>query len=124
LGLKTIPLSDILGTVTPFSIKEVFDLLVPSFPEVEFGIHLHARPGEWHDKVKAAYDSGIRRFDTVTGGFGGCPMADDELVSNLDTFDLVQYCEDYGEAHGLSLAELEKAQKISAEITLPAGTLL
>ncbi len=124
LGLTTIPLSDILGTVTPAIIKQVFGLLVPSFPDVEFGFHLHTRPGEWHEKVEAAYHAGIRRFDTVTGGFGGCPMADDELVSNLDTMDLIKYCEEVGVDHGLNLSELAVAQRISAEIALPAGKSL
>ena len=124
LGLTTIPLSDILGTVTPATIKQVFGLLLPSFPDVEFGIHLHARSGEWHEKVEAAYHSGIRRFDTVTGGFGGCPMADDELVSNLDTMDLIRYCEEVGVDHGLNLSELAVAQRISAEIALPSGKSL
>ena len=74
--------------LTPETITPVYSRLIKTFPEVEFGIHLHSRPGEEYDKIDAAWKAGVRRFDTVTGGFGGCPMADDELVSNLDTFRL------------------------------------
>lgn len=101
LGLKIIPLSDILGDVTPERITEVYSELTRVFPGTEFGIHLHARPGEWYHKVDAAWKAGVRRFDSVTGGIGGCPMADDELVGNLDTLDLVSYCEENGIEHGL-----------------------
>lgn len=101
LGLKIIPLSDILGDVTPERITEVYSELTRVFPGTEFGIHLHARPGEWYPKVDAAWKAGVRRFDSVTGGIGGCPMADDELVGNLDTLNLVSYCEENGMEHGL-----------------------
>jgi hydroxymethylglutaryl-CoA lyase len=110
LGLRVIPLSDILGNVTPETISQVYSRLIKSFPEVEFGIHLHSRPGEEYDKIDAAWKAGVRRFDSVTGGFGGCPMADDELVSNLDTFALVDYCQKNGIEHGLDVDLIEKAK--------------
>jgi hydroxymethylglutaryl-CoA lyase len=94
LGLRIIPLSDIMGDVSPEIIQEVFNPLIKTFPDVEFGIHLHTRPGEWYPKVKAAWDCGIRRFDTVLGGFGGCPMAGDELVSNLNSKVLLDFLTD------------------------------
>lgn len=101
LSLKIIPLSDILGDVTPERITGGYTALIKAFPGVEFGIHLHARPGEWYHKVDAAWKAGVRRFDSVTGGIGGCPMADDELVGNLNTLDLVSYCEENEIEHGL-----------------------
>jgi hydroxymethylglutaryl-CoA lyase len=109
LGHRVIPLSDILGNVTPETITIVYSRLIRTFPDVEFGIHLHSRPGEEYDKIDAAWKAGVRRFDSVTGGFGGCPMADDELVSNLDTFALVDYCEKNGIEHGLDVGVLRKA---------------
>jgi hydroxymethylglutaryl-CoA lyase len=115
LGHRVIPLSDILGNVTPETITQVYSRLIKSFPEVEFGIHLHSRPGEEHDKIDAAWKVGVRRFDSVTGGFGGCPMADDELVSNLDTFALVDYCQKNGIEHGLDVRVLQKARLEMAE---------
>jgi hydroxymethylglutaryl-CoA lyase len=111
LRLRIIPLSDILGNVTPETITQVYSRLIKSFPEVEFGIHLHSRPGEEYDKIDAAWKTGVRRFDSVTGGFGGCPMADDELVSNLDTLALVDYCEKNGIAHGLDIKLLGKVRE-------------
>jgi hydroxymethylglutaryl-CoA lyase len=107
LGLKIIPLSDILGDVTPERITQVYTSLIKTFPGIEFGIHLHARPDEWYSKVDAAWKAGVRRFDSVTGGIGGCPMADDELVGNLNTLDLIKYCEKNEIYHGLD-AELLK----------------
>jgi hydroxymethylglutaryl-CoA lyase len=115
LGHRVIPLSDILGNVTPETITQVYSRLIKSFPEVEFGIHLHSKPGEEYDKIDAAWKAGVRRFDSVTGGFGGCPMADDEIVSNLDTFALVDYCQKNGIEHGLDVRVLQKARLEMAE---------
>jgi hydroxymethylglutaryl-CoA lyase len=109
LGLRIIPLSDILGEVTPENITRVYTRLIRSFPDVEFGFHLHSIPGREYDKIDAAWKAGVRRFDTVTGGFGGCPMADDHLVGNLDTFALAGYCEKNGIAHGLDVEVLRQA---------------
>ena len=114
-GHRIIPLSDILGNVTPETITQVYSRLIKSFPEVEFGIHLHSRPGEEYDKIDAAWKAGVRRFDSVSGGFGGCPMADDELVSNLDTFALVDYCEKNSIEHGLDAAALKTAREAMEE---------
>jgi len=115
LGHKVIPLSDILGTVMPERITQVYSRLIKTFPEVEFGIHLHSRPGEEYDKIDAAWKAGVRRFDSVTGGFGGCPMADDHLVGNLDTFALVDYCEKNGIEHGLDTGALQIAREAMAK---------
>lgn len=112
LGLRVIPLSDIMGNVTPGIISGVFNALTVAFPDVEFGIHLHTTSDNWREKVDAAWESGVRRYDCVAGGFGGCPMAGDELVSNLDTFDLVRFCEERGIPHGLDLKALQNAREI------------
>jgi hydroxymethylglutaryl-CoA lyase len=116
LGHRVIPLSDILGDVAPERITQVYSRLLKSFPEVEFGIHMHARPGEEYDKIDAAWKAGVRRFDTVTGGFGGCPMADDHLVGNLDTFALIGYCDKNGIVHGLDRGVLEQVKAQMMEI--------
>jgi len=108
LGLRIIPLSDILGEVEPDTITEVYKRVIKSFPDVEFGFHLHSRPGDEYQKIDAAWHSGVRRFDTVTGGFGGCPMASDQMVSNLDTFALIDYCEKNGIGHGLDVGVLRE----------------
>ena len=120
LGHRIIPLSDILGNVTPETITQVYSRLIKTFPGVEFGIHLHSKPGEEYDKIDAAWKAGVRRFDSVTGGFGGCPMADDHLVGNLDTFALVDYYEKNGIEHGLDTELLGKVREVMAE-SLEAG---
>ena len=116
LHRRIIPLSDIMGNVTPEIITSVYNRLIPAFPDVEFGIHLHVRPGQWYEKVDAAYRCGVLLFDTVLGGFGGCPMTDDELVSNLNTLDLVSYCNKQGIEHSLSLGEMKKALEINFKL--------
>lgn len=90
-GVKTIPLSDITGESTPEKIKQVYSSLIPLYPSIEFGFHLHSKPDDWHEKIEASYDSGCRRFDTVLGGLGGCPMTAYELLSNLDTANFLSY---------------------------------
>jgi hydroxymethylglutaryl-CoA lyase len=115
LGQRIIPLSDILGDVAPETIRLVFSRVIKSFPDVEFGAHFHSLPGSEYTKIDAAWKAGVRRFDTVTGGFGGCPMAADHMVSNLDTFALVDYCNRNGIEHGLDLGTLMKAQLLMAE---------
>lgn len=92
-GVQIIPLSDITGESTPEKINAVFSSLIPNYPQVEFGFHLHTKKEGWYEKVDAAYQSGCRRFDSVLGGLGGCPMTGYELLSNLDTADLLFYLE-------------------------------
>ena len=116
LGIRIIPLSDILGSVTPDRIKAVYDLLIPALPEVDFGFHLHARPGDYFDKVDMAYQCGVRRFDTVLRGIGGCPMADDHLVGNLNTLDLLNYLELKGKKPPIDENALMEAQMILGRI--------
>jgi len=92
LGIKTIPLSDTVGVSNPQKISHLFNSLIPAFPGVEFGAHLHSHPSSWQEKVEAAYKSGCLRFDSALKGIGGCPMADNELVGNLATENLVGFC--------------------------------
>jgi hydroxymethylglutaryl-CoA lyase len=94
LGAGIIALSDTVGVSNPENISYLFSNLVPEFPAVEIGAHLHTRADAWEEKVKAAYDNGCRRFDSALKGFGGCPMAEDELVGNMPTENLVNYFKD------------------------------
>lgn len=113
-GFRVLPIADGLGHADPDLIYKVFSNIIPAFPEMEFGIHLHTTPSEYYDKVDAAWQAGVRRFDTVLGGIGGCPMTEKELVGNLNTLSLIEYCEKNGIEHGLD-AELlrEIASKYS-----------
>ena len=93
MGIRLFSLSDIIGVSNPESINYLFSNLIPRFPEVEFNAHLHTNPDTWEEKVKAAYDSGCRSFDGAINGFGGCPMAKDELTGNMPMEKLIQYFE-------------------------------
>lgn len=108
-GLKYFPLSDIDGEATPKIIKEVFDFLTKEFPHADFGFHLHSLPEGSIPKIEAAYDSGIRHFDSVTGGLGGCPMTGKELVSNVNTLTLIDYFETNNISTGIKKVCLHKA---------------
>ena len=91
MGVKILSLSDTVGTSDPETIDYLFSNLIPKYPDVEFGAHLHTTPSTWHEKVDAAYKAGCRRFDGAIQGFGGCPMAKDELTGNMPTEKMVSY---------------------------------
>lgn len=94
LGVKIIALSDTTGDSSPESISTIFTDVVPYYPRIEFGFHLHTTFSTWHNKVEAAYRSGCRRFDTVLNGMGGCPMSGKELVANLKTSNMFEFLKD------------------------------
>ena len=91
MGVKILSLSDTVGTSTPEVIDYLYANLIPKYPNIEFGAHLHTTPSSWHEKVDAAYKSGCRRFDGAIQGFGGCPMAKDELTGNMPTEKMLSY---------------------------------
>ncbi len=91
MGVKILSLSDTVGTSNPESINYLFSNLIPMYPNIEFGAHLHTTPSSWFEKVDAAYKAGCHRFDGAIQGFGGCPMAKDELTGNMPTEKLLSY---------------------------------
>src|SRR5699024_8819674 len=91
MGVKILSLSDTVGTSDRETITYLFTNLVPKYPHIEFGAHLHTTPDSWHEKIDAAYQSGCRRFDGAIQGFGGCPMAKDELTGNMPTEKMLSY---------------------------------
>lgn len=91
MGVKILSLSDTVGTSTPKIIDYLFANLIPEYPEIEFGAHLHTTPAKWHEKIDAAYQAGCRRFDGAIQGFGGCPMAKDELTGNMPSEKMLSY---------------------------------
>ncbi len=91
MGVKILSLSDTVGTSTPEIIDYLYANLIPKYPDIEFGAHLHTTPTTWHEKVDAAYKAGCRRFDGAIQGFGGCPMAKDELTGNMPTERMISY---------------------------------
>ena len=91
LGISIFSLSDTIGVSNPQSIKYLFSHLIPHYPDIEFGAHLHTEPHNWREKIHAAYESGCVRFDAAMKGYGGCPMAKDDLTGNMATENLVFY---------------------------------
>lgn len=116
MNIQTISLADTVGVATPEVITQLYATLIPAYPDVEFGAHFHSAPHNWQEKVAAAYDQGCRRFDSAIKGIGGCPMAKDELVGNLATERLLDFCAERGEALTLNIPALQAAQKLADSI--------
>lgn len=91
MGVKILSLSDTVGSSTPEVIDYLFSNLIPKYKHIEFGAHLHTTPDKWFEKVDTAYKSGCRRFDGAIQGFGGCPMAKDDLTGNMPTEKMLSY---------------------------------
>ena len=91
MGVEILSLSDTIGSSKPESISYLFSNLIPKFPHVEFGAHLHTHPNSWYEKLNAAYKAGCYRFDGAIQGFGGCPMASDSLMGNMPTEKIISY---------------------------------
>ena len=91
MGVKILSLSDTIGVADGKTISYLFSNLIPQYPNIEFGAHLHTTPTTWYEKVDAAFTAGCNRFDGAIKGFGGCPMAKDELTGNMPTEKLVSY---------------------------------
>lgn len=91
MGVKILSLSDTVGSSTPEVIDYLFSNLIPKYPQIEFGAHLHTTPDKWFEKIDAAYKAGCLRFDGAIQGFGGCPMAKDDLTGNMPTEKMLSY---------------------------------
>ena len=109
MGVRILSLSDTVGSSTPEVIDYLFKNLIPANPEVEFGAHLHTTPDKWFEKVDAAFNAGCRRFDGAIQGFGGCPMAKDDLTGNMPTEKLLSYFTTRKEDTGTSPMSFESA---------------
>lgn len=112
-GLSVFPFSDILGEASPEMISKVFQSLTSEFQNVEFGLHLHSLDYQRMEKVDAAYKAGVRRFDTVINGLGGCPQTGKELVGNLPLDSFLDYCGQNGIPTNLDKHYLKKAIEFS-----------
>jgi len=111
MGIKTMALSDTIGVATPASISYLFTNLIPPYPDVEFGAHLHTHKHNWEEKVKAAYESGCKRFDGAIMGYGGCPMAKDDLTGNMPTENLVSFINKQKPMETIDLDAFNRAEK-------------
>ena len=109
LGVKIIALSDTIGVSNKENISYLFSNIIPEFENIEIGAHLHTTPDTWLEKVNSAYLDGCKRFDGAIKGFGGCPMAKDELTGNMATENLIQYFNQNNINTGLNLDEFNQS---------------
>ena len=109
-GVKILSLSDTIGSSEPNVISWLFKKLISEFPDVEFGAHLHTHPENWKEKVIAALEAGCKRFDGALLGFGGCPMARDELVGNMPSEHILHYLIDNKLIKNINQTALQEAQ--------------
>ena len=116
LGVKTISISDTIGVSTPTKIDKVFKNSIKQFPRIEFGAHFHTKPSNWFEKIDSAYKAGCRRFDTAIQGFGGCPMASDELTGNFPTEKLINYLNQKKEPININLLNFETSYNEATKI--------
>jgi hydroxymethylglutaryl-CoA lyase len=116
MGVKILSLSDTIGSSTPDIIEYLFSNLIPEYPEIEFGAHLHTTPTKWHEKIDAAYKSGCRRFDGAIQGFGGCPMAKDELTGNMPSEKMLSYFNSKKADSNIKMTSFESAYNEASKI--------
>lgn len=114
-GIGIFSLADTIGVSTPESIKYLYENLVNDYPSLELGVHLHSKPDSAKEKVLAAYNSGCERIDSAIRGFGGCPMAKDDLVGNISTEDVLSIIID-NDKKSLNLENFEKSRLLSYDI--------
>jgi hydroxymethylglutaryl-CoA lyase len=116
MGVKILSLSDTVGSSTPDVIRYLFSNLIAQYPKIEFGAHLHTTPDKWFEKIDAAYDAGCRRYDGAIQGFGGCPMAKDDLTGNMPTEKLLSYFTVKKENTGLNPLSFESAYNEASKL--------
>ncbi len=109
LGVTTIAMSDTVGVAKPDNISYIFNNLVPEFKGIEIGAHFHSNHETWEEKMQAAYAAGCRRFDSALKGIGGCPMAEDELVGNMATENIIYWCKKNNISLGINEAAFNKS---------------
>jgi hydroxymethylglutaryl-CoA lyase len=115
-GVEILAPSDTIGNSSPESISSVFGTMIPELPQVEVGAHLHTTPDTWREKVAAVVNSGCKRMDGALKGFGGCPMAKDELTGNMPTENIIAFLDESGIEINLNREALDKALEMTPSI--------
>jgi hydroxymethylglutaryl-CoA lyase len=116
MDVGIISLADTVGVAEPEQVYDMTRYLIESLPETEIGVHLHSTPANWKEKLEAAVKAGCRRFDGALKGIGGCPMANDELVGNMNTEWMIQYFEENALSLPLNQEALAESLRIASEI--------
>jgi hydroxymethylglutaryl-CoA lyase len=109
-------LADTVGLATPGQVEFALQTLIPKYPDTTIGVHLHATPQNWNAKTSAALHAGCKRFDGALKGIGGCPMAQDELVGNIDSLLLIDYFEQKELVKGINKVALQESLQVANEI--------
>ena len=112
-GIKTVSLADTIASATPSAINSLFTQLSSKFPSLEFGVHLHTQRIDAYEKIKAAHEAGCRRMDGALLGFGGCPMAKDELSGNMPTEEIIRYVDELQLPLSLNRAALQESLRLA-----------
>ncbi|MDX2278990.1 MAG: hydroxymethylglutaryl-CoA lyase [Saprospiraceae bacterium] len=115
-GIRIFSLSDTIGCSNPENISYLFNNLIPKYPKLEFGAHLHTQPHNWREKIEAAWENGCRRFDGAMRGYGGCPMAKDDLTGNMATENLVFFFDEKNENLPIDRAAFGKSMAMALEV--------
>jgi hydroxymethylglutaryl-CoA lyase len=115
-GIRILSLADTVGLATPSQVKFALETLIPRHPDTTIGVHLHSTVQGWKPKLDAAIAAGCKRFDGALKGIGGCPMAQDELVGNMDTELMIPYLEQQQLLNGLNKEALQESLRMAAEI--------
>jgi hydroxymethylglutaryl-CoA lyase len=113
MGIRIISLADTTGVSTPDNIRYLFKNIIPEFPSIEIGAHLHTTPETWKEKMEAAWESGCRRYDSAIKGFGGCPMAADKLTGNMPTEHVIGFMKAKGLETGIDDGAFAKAMDLA-----------
>ena len=116
MDIKIISLADTVGLADAEQINRITKFLVGSLPETDIGVHLHSTPANWKEKVDAALQAGCKRFDGALKGIGGCPMADDELLGNMDTELMIPYFNELNLLNNLNIDALKISSLLATEI--------
>ncbi|MES1223320.1 MAG: hydroxymethylglutaryl-CoA lyase [Bacteroidota bacterium] len=118
IGIKIISLADTVGIALPLQVFTITKHLIDMMPEIEIGVHLHSTPEQWKEKLEAAVNAGCLRFDGALKGIGGCPMANDELVGNMNSEWMIDYFEERKILAGLNKEALNESLAIASRIFL------
>jgi hydroxymethylglutaryl-CoA lyase len=116
MDISTISLADTVGVASPVQVYDMTEYLVDSLPGTEIGVHLHAHPQNWKEKLDAAVKAGCKRFDGALKGIGGCPMADDELVGNMNMENMITYFEENNFPLSINKPALTESLRLANEI--------
>jgi hydroxymethylglutaryl-CoA lyase len=114
--ISILSLADTVGVAAPEQISFALQALIPKYPEITFGVHLHSTPINWREKLEAAVNAGCTRIDGALKGIGGCPMAGNELVGNMNTELIIAYLEEKGLLHELNKEALQKSLQLASAI--------